>query len=100
MPLLDPRQLAAALARLPEWRHDPNRRALVRQFVFADFAQAFAFMTQVALAAEKRDHHPEWLNVYNRVDVAVTTHDAGGVSDRDIELAICMDGAYRQFRPA
>ena len=65
---------------------------LARSFRFADFNAAFAFMTRVAMAAEQADHHPEWFNVYNRVDVQLTTHDAGGLTDRDFELARRMDG--------
>lgn len=97
MSRLDPRELATALASLPEWRHDAARSAIVRSFAFADFTQAFAFMTEVALAAEKRDHHPEWTNVYNRVEIALTTHDVGGISQRDVELAAHADAIFRRF---
>lgn len=76
-----------ALATLHAWRHDPQRDAITREFVFADFNQAFAFMTRIALLAEKRDHHPEWSNVYNRVTITLTTHDVDGLSDNDIEMA-------------
>ena len=65
---------------------------LAREFVFADFSEAFAFMTRVALAAEQRNHHPEWFNVYNRVDITFTTHDAGGLTERDIDFAQWVDG--------
>lgn len=82
---------AAALDELGEWDYDDGRDALVRQFVFADFVEAFGFMTRVAIIAEKADHHPEWSNVYNRVDVLLTTHDAGGLSTRDIDMARVMD---------
>lgn len=82
---------SAALAALPYWTHEPSRDALVRRFVFADFVSAFAFMTAVALEAEKADHHPEWSNVYNRVTVLLTTHDAGGLSARDVALATRID---------
>lgn len=81
------------LAALPEWQFDEARGAIRRRFAFVDFAQAFAFMAQVALAAEKRDHHPEWSNVYNRVDIVLTTHDAGGLTEKDIELARVADAA-------
>jgi 4a-hydroxytetrahydrobiopterin dehydratase len=81
------------LAALPEWQFDEARGAIRRRFVFDDFAQAFAFMTQVALAAEKRDHHPEWSNVYNRVDIVLTTHDAGGLTAKDIDLARYADAS-------
>ncbi len=75
------------LLSLPGWDVDAGRDAITRSFVFTDFNEAFAFMTRVALLAEKADHHPEWSNVYNRVDVLLTTHDAGGLSMRDIALA-------------
>ena len=68
----------AALAELPGWTHDPSRDAITRSFRFRDFNEAFAFMTRVALAAEQADHHPEWSNVYNRVDMLFTTHSEGG----------------------
>lgn len=76
-----------ALATLAEWTHEPDRDAIVRTFQFPDFVTAFAFMTAVALEAEKADHHPEWSNVYNRVSIMLTTHDADGLSERDINLA-------------
>jgi len=85
------------LAALPDWTFDEARGAIRRRFVFADFAQAFAFMTEVALSAEKRDHHPEWSNVYNRVEVVLTTHDAGGLTEKDIDLARVCDGAFARF---
>jgi 4a-hydroxytetrahydrobiopterin dehydratase len=86
-------QVTAQLQQVPQWRHLPEVRGgvIVRQFVFADFAQAMGFMTQVAVVAEKRDHHPEWSNVYNRVEVLLTTHDVQGLSSRDFELARYMD---------
>ena len=83
---------AAALDTLGEWDYDEARDALVRRFVFADFVAAFGFMTRVAMLAEKADHHPEWSNVWNRVDVLLTTHDAGGLSVRDVALAGAIDG--------
>lgn len=82
---------ADALDMLDEWDFDDGRDALTRQFVFADFSQAFAFMTRVALLAEVKDHHPEWSNVYNRVDILLTTHDAGGLSQRDVDMAVAID---------
>ena len=82
----------AALAQLPGWQLEPRRPALVRQFVFSDFSAAFAFMTRVALLAERMNHHPEWFNVYNRVDVTLSTHDADGVTELDVQLAQFMDG--------
>lgn len=88
---LDPATRAAALGTLPHWREVPGRDAITRSLKFADFNAAFAFMTRVALMAEKMDHHPEWFNVYNRVDVTLATHDCGGVSERDIKLAQFLD---------
>ncbi|MDF8333335.1 4a-hydroxytetrahydrobiopterin dehydratase [Novosphingobium cyanobacteriorum] len=82
----------AALASLPGWTLREDGLAICRTFRFADFAQAFAFMTRVAIVAEKADHHPEWFNVYNRVEVTLTTHDADGLSKRDVALAREMDG--------
>lgn len=81
---------SAVLNELSDWEYDPKRDAISRQFIFADFAQAYAFMTRVAIQAEKADHHPEWFNVYNKVDITLTTHDAGpngGLSERDVALA-------------
>ena len=82
-----------ASAALPDWSYSSERGGcLSRNFVFADFVQAFGFMTQLALHAEKMNHHPEWSNVYNRVDIALTTHDADGVSQRDIDMANAIEG--------
>ena len=81
----------AALARLPAWRAAEGRDAIQRSFKFKDFNAAFGFMTRAALAAEKLDHHPEWSNVYKTIAVTLATHDAGGVTDRDIALAKAMD---------
>ena len=89
MPIDD---LRAALKRLPDWRLADGREAITRKYQFVDFDAAFAFMTRVALLAAKTDHHPEWFNVYNKVDVTLATHDAGGVTQRDIDLAMAMDG--------
>ena len=80
-----------ALARLKGWSETSGRDAITRKFVFADFNEAFGFMTRAALVAEKLDHHPEWFNVYKTVDVTLSTHDAGGLTDRDIKLAEAMD---------
>jgi 4a-hydroxytetrahydrobiopterin dehydratase len=82
---------AALLPTLAGWTHDVERDGIRRTWRFADFTHAFAFMTRVALLAEKADHHPEWSNVYSRVEVLLTTHDAGGLSMRDIELARAID---------
>ena len=90
---LDPDTVQQHLKTLAGWRLDSVRAALRRDFKFADFNQAFAFMTRVALYAERHDHHPEWFNVYNRVEVTLTTHDAGGVTQRDIDLARFADAA-------
>ncbi len=84
--------LKAALKRLPDWRLADGREAIIRKFQFVDFDAAFAFMTRVALLAAKMDHHPEWFNVYNRVEVTLATHDANGVTQKDIDLAMAMDG--------
>ncbi len=81
----------AALTSLSGWSEIEGRDAIGKSFKFADFNQAWGFMTRVALAAEKLDHHPEWFNVYNRVDIALSTHDAGGLSERDIALAKIID---------
>ena len=81
----------AALARLKGWSEVPGRDAIARKFVFADFNQAFGFMTRAALVAEKLDHHPEWFNVYKTVAVTLSTHEAGGLTARDIALAAAMD---------
>jgi len=81
-----------ALARLKGWSEVSGRDAISKKFVFADFNQAFGFMTRAALVAEKLDHHPEWFNVYKTVEVTLSTHDAGGVTERDIQLAEAMDG--------
>ena len=94
---LDNTQRESLPVLVPEWRHERLRDAISREFVFADFTQAFAFMTQVALVAEKRDHHPEWSNVYNTVSVTLTTHDAGGLTEKDIYLAQTMNAAYERF---
>ena len=82
---------AAALDTLDEWDYDESRDAITRRFTFADFSEAFAFMTRVALLAEKADHHPEWSNVWNRVDIVLTTHDCAGLSARDIAMARKVD---------
>ncbi len=81
----------AALAELTGWALAREGKAIERTFTFADFSEAFAFMTRAALIAEKADHHPEWFNVYNRVEVTLTTHDAGGLSQRDVAMAKAMN---------
>jgi 4a-hydroxytetrahydrobiopterin dehydratase len=82
---------AAALTQLPGWRAVEGRDAIAKSFRFKDFNAAFGFMARAALHAEKHDHHPEWLNVYNRVEVTLATHDAGGVTEKDLALARFMD---------
>ena len=89
---LDDREREAALEGLPEWRYDPAGRAIRRDYRFADFGEAFAFMTRAAIAAEKADHHPDWSNSWNKVAVALSTHSEGGVTAKDIALARAMDG--------
>ncbi len=84
---------AAALAQLSGWSAADGRDAIAKTFRFADFSAAFGWMTRAALAAEKLDHHPEWFNVYNRVEVTLATHDADGVTERDVALAKIMDQA-------
>ena len=86
---------ARSLSALPEWSLARGGEAIARKLQFADFSEAFAFMTRVALLAEKHDHHPEWSNVYNRVEIELTTHDAGGLSLRDVEMAKAIDALAR-----
>lgn len=81
----------AALAKLSGWSEVSGRDAITRKFTFKDFNQAFGFMTRAALMAEKMDHHPEWFNVYKTVEVTLSTHDAGGVTELDVKLAEAMD---------
>nr|WP_218036476.1 4a-hydroxytetrahydrobiopterin dehydratase [Sphingobium sp. EM0848] len=88
---MDEEERALALRNLPEWAPVQEPEGIRRLFTFKDFVTAFGFMTKVALLAEKADHHPEWSNVYNRVDITLTTHDAGGLSRRDIDLATQID---------
>ncbi len=81
----------AARSELPEWRWVEGRDAIERDFTFADFSAAWGFMTRIALAAEKMDHHPEWSNVWNRVSILLSTHDAGGLTTKDRDLAKKID---------
>jgi 4a-hydroxytetrahydrobiopterin dehydratase len=90
----------AATSQLAGWVAAPGRDAITKIFKFADFNAAFGWMTRVALAAEKLDHHPEWFNVYNRVEVTLATHDADGVTDLDIKLAQIMDAAATDLHAA
>ncbi len=82
---------STALAGLDGWRELAERDAIAKSYSFANFNAAFGFMTRVALLAEQMDHHPEWFNVYRRVDITLTSHDAGGVTSRDVELATAID---------
>ena len=92
VPQLTEAERDEALAALPAWRVRADGLAIERELKFADFNEAFGFMTRVALLADKHDHHPEWSNVYNRVAITLTTHDAGGVSARDVKMARAIDG--------
>lgn len=91
-PLTRP-QIDAALQELAQWRLDAAGTGIERELSFADFNAAFGFMTRVALRAEAMNHHPEWRNVYNRVSIRLSTHDVGGLSSLDVELARFIDGA-------
>lgn len=92
IPRLSDAEVAALLTELPGWTVRSDGQAIVRTFKFADFNAAFGFMTRVALYADKHDHHPEWSNVYNRVEITLTTHDAGGLSARDAAMARAIAG--------
>ena len=87
MPLLSDAEREDALKSLPGWEYDADKRGIARRLRFKDFSEAFAFMTRVALAAEKADHHPDWFNSWNRVDVFLTTHSADGLTEKDVALA-------------
>ncbi|HEY9451155.1 MAG TPA: 4a-hydroxytetrahydrobiopterin dehydratase [Bradyrhizobium sp.] len=95
--LLSAEARKSALAELPGWSETAGRDAIGRTFTFKDFNEAFGFMSRAALVAEKNDHHPEWRNVYRTVDVVLATHDAGGVTQLDIDLARAMNAIARQF---
>ena len=92
IPRLSDAEVAALLTELPGWTVRSDGQAIVRTFKFADFNAAFGFMTRVALYADKHEHHPEWSNVYNRVEITLTTHDAGGLSARDAAMARAIAG--------
>ena len=100
MSKLDPHELVVHLAAVPHWLHDPLRGAISRSFKFADFAKAFAFMTELAQVAEHLNHHPEWRNVYNRVEIVMTTHDAGGLTRLDFDFASRADVALAHYAAA
>lgn len=91
MPVLTETERAEAIATLSNWRYDEARQGITRTFRFAGFGEAFAFMTRVALEAEKADHHPDWFNAWNQVDILLTTHAAGGLTAKDISLATRID---------
>jgi len=88
-------EIDAALAALPGWAKVSGRSAITRSFKWTDFSEAWGFMSRVALVAEKMDHHPEWANVWNKVDITLSTHDAGGLSDLDFKLAAAIDKAAK-----
>ena len=88
---LTPKERTAALMRLKGWRSVERGAAIVRTFTFADFSEAFGFMARAALVAEKMNHHPDWSNAYKTVNVVLTTHEAGGLTERDVRLAEAMD---------
>jgi 4a-hydroxytetrahydrobiopterin dehydratase len=90
-PKLTDAEIAAALARLPGWSRVEGRSAIAKNYQFADFNAAWGFMSRVALLAERHDHHPEWFNVWNRVAITLSTHDAGGLSARDVKLAEAIE---------
>jgi 4a-hydroxytetrahydrobiopterin dehydratase len=92
IPRLTQAEVASLIAEVPGWTLREDGKAIVRSFKFKDFNQAFGFMTRVALYADKHDHHPEWFNVYNRVEMTLTTHDADGLSERDAAMARAIEG--------
>ncbi len=89
---LSPSDRDTALAGLPGWTFDASADAITRELKFRNFSEAFGFMSRVALLAEKADHHPEWSNVYNKVTITLSTHDAGGLTQKDVDLAQKIDG--------
>ncbi len=95
----DTQVVQAWLAAVPAWRFDPGRGAIHRSFVLRDFAQAFEFMTRMAAVSQELNHHPEWFNAYSRVDITLTTHDAGGLSQRDIAWARRADAVFASLAP-
>jgi 4a-hydroxytetrahydrobiopterin dehydratase len=88
---LEASALEQALADRPLWHYDPAGQAITRTFTFKNFSEAFGFMTRVALAAQAADHHPDWSNSYNRVEIRLSTHSAGGITDNDLKLAAVID---------
>lgn len=99
MKKFDATELDDALAALGNWSYDAQRSAISRHFTFVDFVQAFAFMTQIALLAERLNHHPEWSNVYNKVTITMTTHDANGLTTNDLDMARHADAIASRMAP-
>ncbi|CAB3765291.1 4a-hydroxytetrahydrobiopterin dehydratase [Paraburkholderia humisilvae] len=93
---LSPDERAAQLRELKDWQSAANRDAIERNIEFADFNEAFGFMTRVAIKAQEMDHHPEWFNVYNKVRITLSTHDANGITGRDVELARFIDSVVNR----
>jgi len=93
-----PQARKQALAKLTGWQKLRGREAIGKQYVFADFSASFAWMTQIALYAEKADHHPEWFNVYNKIEVTLATHEAGGITQKDISMARYMDTCAKALK--
>ena len=91
MKAFDDRERGEQLEQVPAWTYDEGRKAIFRQIVTESFVETFGLMTQIAIIAEKLDHHPEWSNVYKTVEVTLSTHDAGGMTERDVALAEAMD---------
>lgn len=100
MTQLDPVSKLQQLTTIPPWKTLPHREAIYRSFIFADFNQAFGFMTRVALLAERLNHHPEWTNVWNQVEITLSSHDVNGISQRDIDLARAINTIYSDFLSA
>ena len=96
IPKLTDTEITAALARLPGWARVDGRSAIAKKFQFADFNGAWGFMSRVALLAESQNHHPEWFNVWSRVEITLSTHDAGGLSARDVKLAEAIEKVVKR----
>lgn len=93
---LSDEEITQELENLAGWARVEDRHAIFKSFTFKDFNEAWGFMSRIALLAEKMDHHPEWFNVYNRVDITLTTHDADGISERDIKMAGTINSTYKE----
>jgi len=96
IPKLTDTEITAALARLPGWARVDGRSAIAKKFQFTDFNEAWGFMSRVALLAESQNHHPEWFNVWSRVEITLSTHDAGGLSARDVKLAEAIEKVVKR----